>query len=207
MDLLPLDVATVQTLKAFRARVSREDAVKTFDSRGLRRWSVARHLNPLRSIAELYLPFRIYRVCICRGDALDTRYMGLDLLSGNLDPFTFDSQPSDSDTHPVVSKNHLPPVLDDATAEHILTTKIQRILFQSGFFRIKDLDIQLEPMIECLHMPYWVGFFGAKETASIQILDATRRVIEGNKLRRSVYEWLTIGCTDSGGRTVPAGNV
>jgi hypothetical protein len=55
---------------------------------------------------------------------------------------------------------------------------------------MKNLDIQLEPVIDCLHMPYWIGFFGANETASIQILDATRRVMEGNKLRRFIYEWL-----------------
>jgi len=183
-------VVTAPTLKVFRARVSRDDAVKAFNSHGLRRWSLARNLRPLRSVAELYLPFRVYRVSIRRGDTLDTRYMALDLLSGGLDPFTFDSEPDDSDTEMTITKNHPPAILDDTTANRVLTTKIQRVLFQSGFFRIKSLDIQLEPVIDCLHMPYWVGFFGAKETASIQILDATRRVMEGNKLRRFVYEWL-----------------
>src|SRR5437868_12174042 len=197
MDLLPLDVATGQTMRVFRARVSSDEAVKAFNSHGLRRWSLLRDLRPLRSVAELYLPFRFYRVFIRRGNTLDTRCMALDLLSGSLDPFTFDSEPGESDTHLTISKNHPPAILDDPKARHILTTKIQRVLFQSGFFRMKSLDIQLEPVIDCLHMPYWVGFFGAKEAASIQILDATRRVMEGNKLRRFVHEWLAEDRTES----------
>ncbi len=180
-----------QTVQVLKPHVSRDEAVSAFNSHGLRRWSWIHDFHPLRSVAELYIPFCVYRVSIRRGNTFDTRWMGLDLAFGGLDPFSFDSVPGDAEIDLISTKNHPPPVLDDAAARRILTTKIQRVLFQSGFFRMKNLGIELEPTIQQLHMPYWIGFFGAKENASIQILDATRRVMEGNKFRRFIYEWLS----------------
>ena len=161
-----------------------------FNSTGLRRLRWFHDLRPLRSIADLYIPFRLYRVSIQRGNTFDTRWMALDLIFGGLDPFTFDTAPAVDAIEVISNRNHPLPLLEDSAARHILTTKIQRVLFQSGFFRMRNLDIELQPTIEELHMPYWVGFFGAKEKASIQILDATRRVMEGGKFRRFVQEWL-----------------
>lgn len=181
---------SAQSMRVLRPNVSREQAVIAFNSSGLRRLRWIHDFRPLRSIADLYIPFRLYRVSIQRGNTLDTRWMALDLIFGGLDPFTFDSVPSANDIEVIADRNRPLPRLEDSAARRILTTKIQRVLFQTGFFRMRNLDIGLDPAIEELHMPYWVGFFGAKEQASIQILDATRRVMEGGKFRRFIYEWL-----------------
>jgi hypothetical protein len=181
---------TPQSSKVLRANVSRQQAEIAFNSSGLRRLSWIYDLQPLRSIADLYIPFRLYRVSIERGSTRDIRWMALDLVFGGLDPFTFESLPAADDMNIVNNRNRLLPKLEDSTARSLLTTKIQRVLFQTGFFRMRGLNIQLEPAIEELHMPYWVGFFGANEKASIKVLDATRGVIEGEKFRRLVHEWL-----------------
>jgi hypothetical protein len=179
-----------QHRKVLRPNVSREQAVAAFNSSGLRRLSWIYDFRPLRSIADLYIPFRLYQVSIKHGNTVDTRWMAIDLIFGGLDPFSFEAFPCAEDMDGINNKNRPQPLLEDSVARQILKTKIQRVLFQTGFFRMRNLDIELQPAIEQLHMPYWVGFFGANEKASIQILDATRRVMEGGKLRRYVYEWL-----------------
>jgi len=42
-----------------------------------------------------------------------------------------------------------------------------------------------------LHVPYWVGFVGRGEAASLVVMDAVRRQIEGVKARRLIGEWLS----------------
>jgi hypothetical protein len=179
-----------QPIKALKANVSRSDAERVFAPSGISRALGMQKLRPLRSVAELYVPFRAYKVSIRRGNTLDQRWMALDLISGQLDPFTFESLPSSGDMDIVISRNRPEVALDDAAARTILTTKIQKVLFQSGFFRMKNLEIHIDAASVDFHMPYWIGFFGAGEAASIKILDATRRVMEGGKFRSVIYEWL-----------------
>jgi hypothetical protein len=179
-----------QHIRVLKANVSRSEAERAFAPAGVSRALGIQKLRPLRSVAELYVPFRAYKVSIRRGKTLDRRWMAIDLISGQLDPFSFESLPSVSEMEIVTSRNRPEVTVDDAAARTILTTKIHRVLFQSGFFRMKNLEIQFEPASVEFHMPYWIGFFGAGETASIKILDATRRVMEGGKFRSFIYEWL-----------------
>jgi len=179
-----------QPIRVLKANVSRSDAARAFAPAGISRVLGIQKLRPLRSVAELYVPFRAYKVSIRRGNTLDQQWMAIDLLSGQLDPFTFESLPNDSEIEIVTSRNRPEVALDDATARTILTTKIHRVLFQSGFFRMKNLEIHFDSASVEFHMPYWIGFFGSGEAASIKVLDATRRVMEGGKFRSFIYEWL-----------------
>ena len=178
-------------IRVLRSNVSRSEAVGAFEAAGINRLPGIRYLRPLRSVAELYVPFRLYRVSIRRGAAFDQRWMALDLVFGGLDPFNFEALPSEAETELITTRNRPSAALDDLAAQNILTTKIQRVLFQSGFFRMKNLQIQIDPASFDLHMPYWIGFFGSGDLASIRVLDATRRVMEGGKFRRFIYQWLS----------------
>ena len=42
-----------------------------------------------------------------------------------------------------------------------------------------------------LFRSYWLGFFGRRESASLVVMDAVRRQMEGVKLRRLVEQWIT----------------
>jgi len=48
-----------------------------------------------------------------------------------------------------------------------------------------------------IHVPYWLGFFGGRENASLEVMDAVRRQIEGAKARALFEDWL-LGQLSSG---------
>jgi hypothetical protein len=146
--------------------------------------------GPLRGMAEIYVPFRLYWVDIRNGRREDTRLYGLDSFSGMLDLFGFDALPQAADLTPVRSRNCLPERLDETTADRLLLEKVRRLLFLGGFFRLRDLSLRSRPAGLQLHMPYWVGFYGREEQARMRVLDAVRRTFEGGKAQEIVRTWL-----------------
>ena len=91
MDLLPLGAAAVSApsvLRVLSGNVSREDAIKQFESTFTRKW-MRPFTRPLQSVAELYIPFQLFRATISRRATKDEKLMAIDLLSGSLDPFSF----------------------------------------------------------------------------------------------------------------------
>jgi hypothetical protein len=46
-----------------------------------------------------------------------------------------------------------------------------------------------------VHVPYWTGFFGRGDVASLVVVDAVRCAVEGPKVRRLISGWLTAGAT------------
>jgi hypothetical protein len=183
-------MTTSETNLSLRPNVTRGEAIHAFASRGLRNWRMVQKLSPLRSVAELYVPFRLFRTAIQHRDTNDVRWLAADLFTGALDPFTFDEVPGDARFVPVTSRNRLECSLDSRQVESALATKLQRTLFQCGFFRVGGLNIRMEPAIDIFYMPYWIGLFGAGDRASIEVLDATRRRFEGNKFRAGIRKWL-----------------
>jgi hypothetical protein len=79
--------------------------------------------------------------------------------------------------------------LPQPSAEALLRQKVLRVIFQQGFFKIRDLklEIALEPVE--LHVPYWLGFYG-NTTARCRVMDAVRRRIEGAKASALFESWL-----------------
>ena len=143
----------------------------------------------LRSVAELYVPFTLFRVTMRRRDACDSRLLAVDRFCGKFDPFTFDEVPQGPALMLLETRNRLDHVLSEDQAAKELTTKLQRMLFQKGFFKVDNAQCHLSPVAD-FYMPYWLGFFGSGARASLKIIDATRGVYEGNKLRNAVEEWL-----------------
>jgi hypothetical protein len=87
--------------------------------------------------------------------------------------------------------NRAEPLLDPFWARELLTEKIRRMLFQRGFFRIRDLSIRAEPIFLDLHIPYWIGFYDAGGRVRLRVLDAVRGTFEGGKAQAFFHDWLS----------------
>jgi len=178
---------SIQTLKP---NVTREEAVRTFRSGT---WSAAYwriRCGPLQRIADVYVPFWMYRVRYEMNRARNTRIFALDAVHGTLDLFEFPHVPSDEDLVTVETRNRLAPRLEPATAAEVLRTKVLRVLFQQGFFKLRELKLEMERVPVGLHLPYWLAFYGAAGTARLRVMDAVRRRIEGAKASSFFEEWL-----------------
>jgi len=173
-------------IQSLRPNVTREEAVRQFSGRLRELWS-----GPLRSVADFYIPFRIFEVEISNAGKKDHRILGLDVVAGSLDPYYFDRFPAAEQVCEVETRNCLTPSLDPGQARKIVVTKVQRLLFTRGFFRIRNLTISVSPATKEIHVPYWVGFRGRGPSATFAVLDAVRRQPEGARVRRMLEDWLT----------------
>ena len=89
------------------------------------------------------------------------------------------------------TRNSTEPLLDEAEARKMVVTKVQRLLFRTGFFRVRNLQISAEPVAGEIYIPYWVGFRGRGVRARFVVMDAVRRKMEGGKVRHLLQAWLT----------------
>jgi hypothetical protein len=149
--------------------------------------------GPLRSVAEAYLPFYLFRVTIVNRGRSETSVLGLDAVRGSLDPYRFDHAPGESETLRIETRNSLPPQIEREQAGELLIAKVRRFLYGKGFFRLREMQISAEPMQDQLHIPYWLGFSGTGIHARLRVLDGVRRRTEGGKVRSIFEAWLTAG--------------
>jgi hypothetical protein len=174
-----------------RPNVTQEQAVAQFSSRGLLGSTRAAIFGRLRSVADFYVPFRVFRLDIRNRGRLEHRFLAVDSASGTLTPYSFSQAPTETELLVIESRNHAPASLPQRDAAAIAVTKVQRLLFTTGFFRVRDLQISAEPVTE-IHVPYWIGFRGRGERASFTVMDAVRRRVEGAKVRHMVQNWLIL---------------
>lgn len=176
-------------IRSLRPNVSREEAVEHI-SGGMSGAFRKATLGPLRSIADFYIPFRLFRVEISNSGRTDQRIFGIDVLQGLLDLYQFERLPDETRIMGIDTRNCCVASLDDARASALVVEKVRRIVFRQGFFRMRDLRIHAAA-IDCdLHIPYWIGFHGTGDTARVSIIDAVRRRFEGAKVKRILEEWL-----------------
>jgi hypothetical protein len=188
MDILPLETAPLpalaKTISVLRPNVTRDEAIALLAPSALRRWS-----RPLRSIAELYIPFQLFRARIIRRSITDEKLIAGDLFCGHLDPFEFPAPLASHRFQRMQTRNQPEAQISCQQAGEVVQSKLQRLIFQYGFFRVGQLKIEVEP-VNTFHMPYWLGFYGRQQSISLEALDATRRLKEGAKFRRLVVDWL-----------------
>jgi len=177
------------SIRVLRPNVTREEALRQF-SGGLTASMRNLWSGPLRSIADFYIPFRVFAVEINNAGKKDCRILGLDSVTGSLDPYYFEHVPSSDEVEDIETRNCVAANLDPAQARQIVTTKIQRLLFTRGFFRISNLTISINPSPQEIHIPYWVGFRGRGTCVSFEVIDAVRRQTEGVRVRRMLQNWL-----------------
>jgi hypothetical protein len=177
-------------IRSLRLNVTREEATEHFSSGML---DVLRKtaFGPLRSVADFYIPFQLFQVKILNGGKRDQRIFGLDAVNGSLDLFHFEQLPGEGEVRYLETRNCAEVLLGEAEAGKIVIAKVQRLLFSTGFFRVRDLQIKPEPVAGEIYVPYWVGFRGRGSLARLAVIDAVRRKPEGAKVRHLLQEWLT----------------
>ena len=178
-------------IRALKANVTREQAVEQFSSSGLSRLFRNQAFGTLRSVAEFYVPFRIFRARIENRGVTNENLVALDVVTGTLDLFKFDRLPGDSETTYLETRNCAKAELENGRAAELVTAKLRRVLYSRGFFRVSNLAITATPLDEELFIPYWLGFRGSDGNARVAVIDAVRRKFEGAKVRRLVEHWLT----------------
>ena len=152
-----------------------------------------RTMGKLRSVADAYLPFLLFRVRIVNRGELEERLFGMDGVSASLDLYQFERIPDDRELIFVETRNCLPAKLSHAQAGPLLAAKVQRLIYTRGFFQARDLSISHEAVPVELHIPYWLGFRGANQAARLSVIDAVRRRPEGAKVRAIFENWLLEG--------------
>lgn len=178
----------MDVIRSLRPNLSREQALARWRRPGfLGRW-LGR--GPLRSLAEVYVPFRLYHVEIRNAGKCDRRLLALDSVTGTLDLYGFDHVPEAEETIAVETRNHPRPAIDADRARDLVVEKVRRLLFLTGFFRIRDLTVRVEALDFEFYVPYWVGFFGRGQSPRLAVLDAVRGSPEGAKMRALLHDWL-----------------
>lgn len=173
-----------------KPNVTQAEAIEAFRAGGLAGLLRRLHTGSLRSVADVYVPFRLFRVQIWNGERCQSRWFALDAVSGALDLYEFERIPDSSEMVRVETRNRLEPTLEEVRARQLLTDKLRRLIFQRGFLRIRDLQIRPQPVRLDIHVPYWIGFYGAGESIRLRVLNAVRRRFEGAKARTLFETWL-----------------
>jgi hypothetical protein len=166
--------------------VSRERAVAML-SRGVAGRARRMLFGPLRSVAEVYVPYRLYRITNGGRASL----LAIDAVSGQLDLYGFESIPASDLIADTRARNAIPVQVTADANRILLHDRMRRLIYQRvGFLAAGRFDLTIEPIDGTLHVPYWAGFFGSGEAATVIVIDAVRRRVEGAKVRRLVTNWL-----------------
>ena len=124
------------------------------------------------------------------GRMMQTRYFALDVVDGTLDLLEFPRPPGPRELFSIETRNFLRPTLTESRAEELLREKVLRLIFQQGFFNLRERELTFirEPFE--LHLPYWLGFHEAQGAVRCRVMDAVRRRIEGAKASAFFEQWL-----------------
>jgi hypothetical protein len=180
----------IRPIRSLRPNVTRDEAIQTFTAPGPASWYWKLRSGSLQSIADAYIPFRVYRVRFAMGGAQRTHLFALDAVDGSLDLFEFAAPPGDAETLSVSTRNHPASTLPEARSEELLRDKVLRVIFQQGFFKVRQIKLETEQLAGEIHLPYWLGFYGTPEDLRCRVLDAVRRRIEGAKASALFEQWL-----------------
>lgn len=177
-------------IRSLKPNVSRKDAAKQFSPGGPLDLLRGLLFGPLRSVGEVYVPFRLFQVEVTNAGKNEKYFIALDAVHGNLDLYHFDQIPTASEVTVLETRNCPAAELDDTVARHLVIEKFRRVLFSRGFFRLRSLQISAVPLPGEIHVPYWIGFRGHGKRAHLEVIDAVRRRYEGAKVRKLLENWL-----------------
>jgi len=180
----------MSSIKTIKPKLDRRGAMALLAPPGLGGFLDRAVRGPLRLVADVYVPYRLFRVEVINGSRRESFLLAVDTVSGQLDPYRFPSEPESSDFVEVETRNHPEPLLSDHLAGEIARDKARRLIFSSGFFRIRNFSICPKAQGVLFHVPYWIGFYGAGDRANLSVVDAVRRRVEGSKARQFFRDWL-----------------
>ena|SRR5947208_2500579 len=179
-----------KSIRTLRANVTREEAIQAFTAKGATSFLWRLRSGSLQRIADAYIPFRIYRVRFPVNGVQRTHLFAMDAVDGSLDLFEFPAPPGESETIEISTRNHPPAALSESRSQALLRDKVLRLIFQQGFFKLRNVSLEIEQLPQEIHLPYWLGFYGTPENLRCRVLDAVRRRIEGARASALFEQWL-----------------
>jgi hypothetical protein len=178
---------TTGCIRILKSNVTQEEALHAFSAAGFSTLYWRTRCGPLRRIAEVYVQYLLFRV---KCGSMPPRLFAMDAVDGSLDLFEFPRVPGEGELHICGERNRLKAALREDQAAELLREKALRIIFQQGFFRLRDAHLDIS-MVPCeLHFPYWLGFYGREGSVRCRVMDAVRRRIEGAKASAFFEHWL-----------------
>ena len=144
----------------------------------------------LQRIAEAYVPYQFYEVSYVMARAQQMRLFAMDVVDGSLDLFQFPTQPDGQQLFRVDTRNRIEPSLSAGAAEELLKEKVLRVIFQQDFFKMRHETLKFSRQPELIYVPYWLGFYAARDVVRCRVMDAVRRRIEGAKASAFFEQWL-----------------
>jgi hypothetical protein len=170
-----------------KSEMNRDAALRRLWPSSIQRWLS----GPLRAVAEIHIPYRLYKITVQDRGSEQVRYYAVDAASGKLDPYEFQALPEAEKWIEVETRNSHPIRLSESDTQKLALEKIRRILFSSGFFRLSHPQFTTELVISEFYLPYWAGFYGDEQNVSLKVINAVRQTTEGSKVRHLVKSWLS----------------
>lgn len=167
-------------------KIDRDLALRRLNSGFPRRW----FHGPLRGIADIYIPYRLYKVMLDDRRLQSVRYYAVDAAAGTLDPYEFPTAPEENAWAELDTSNFHPVRLSESETKKIAVEKVRRSLYSSGFFRLTNPGITAELIKPEFYTPYWAGFYGSSKNVSIRVMNAVQQTMEGSKFRHLLKTWL-----------------
>ncbi|HEY8716095.1 MAG TPA: hypothetical protein VIM00_12015 [Candidatus Acidoferrum sp.] len=175
---------------ALRPNVTQSDAVRAFSKPGISSMLWRVKAGSLQRIADAYVPYQFYEVNYTMARAPHTRLFAMDAVDGSLDLFEFPKIPGRENLLELTTRNCVEPCLSPSASEEMLREKVLRIIFQQGFFKMRETTLKFTSLPELVHLPYWLGFYSSGELVRCRVMDAVRRRIEGAKASAFFEQWL-----------------
>ena len=174
-------------IRVLKPNVTQEEALRAFSSAGFAALYWRMRSGPLRRIAEVYVQYFLFHVK--HGNA-PPRLFAMDAVDGSLDLFAFPRIPDDRELLTCEGRNRLKAALREEHAAELLREKALRVVFQQGFFKLRDPRLEIS-LVPCeLHLPYWLAFYGRDGSVRCRVMDAVRRRMEGAKASAFFEQWL-----------------
>jgi hypothetical protein len=178
---------STSAIHALKPNVTQEEAVRAFSGAGVSAFYWRMRSGPLRRIADAYVPYFLFRVKYAGAPA---RLFAIDAVDGSLDLFEFPRIPDEQDLLALNGRNRLQATLPEERAAELLRDKVLRVIFQQGFFKLRDARLEITTVPCELHMPYWLGFHERDGAVRCRVMDAVRRRMEGAKACAFFEHWL-----------------
>lgn len=178
---------STDSIRTLKPNVSKEEALRAFSAAGFSALYWRMRSGPLRRIADVYVQYFLFRV---KYGPARPRLFAIDAVDGSLDLFEFGRVPGDTELLPMEGRNRLKAKLTEQRAAELLREKALRVIFQQGFFKLREHHLDISPEPCELHLPYWLGFYGGDGAVRCRVMDAVRRRIEGAKASAFFEQWL-----------------
>jgi hypothetical protein len=175
------------SIRTLKPNVTQEEALRAFAGKGFSALYRRMRSGPLRRIADVYVQYYLYRV---KFGPVQGRFFAIDAVDGSLDLFEFQRAPGEGEIVLLDRPNRLASGLSRERAAELLREKVLRLVFQQGFFKVREPRLEIIPESCELHLPYWLGFYGRDGVAHCRVMDAVRRRIEGAKASAFFEQWL-----------------